>query len=111
VDVHGFSPSGHLVELAQGPHISLWDLATGTPLTPPLEHLPNPYLLAFPPDGSHLVPCANDATTCRWALPSDTRPADQLRRLAQLLAGQRIDASGSLVPLSREQLRAAWTGK
>ncbi len=43
-----------------------------------------------------------------WDLTPDARPVDDLVLLAQLLSGHHIDASGALVPLDVEALRAAW---
>ena len=43
-----------------------------------------------------------------WELPSNPWPADDLARLAGVMSGHRVDATGALEPLNTEGMRAAW---
>ena len=69
--------------------------ATQLPLTPPFRHQHQPPFGAveFSPDGGQLVVTSGD-TAQSWPLPRDPRPAADLVKLAQLLSGRRIEASG-----------------
>jgi predicted Zn-dependent protease len=77
----------------------VWDAATGQPITPPLKHTDFVYSAEFSPDGRRILTASGDTTARVWDLPTDARPAADLRRLAQYLAGYRIDARAGAVPL------------
>jgi hypothetical protein len=78
----------------------VWDAATGQPITPPLKHNGRVRHAVFSPDGRRVVTAGYDDGTARvWDLPTDSRPAVDLRRLAQWLAGSRIDDRAGSVPL------------
>jgi WD40 repeat protein len=103
-----FSPDGRRVLLAGRRSLQVWDTETALPVTPPLPLPPGPGNGAarWADDGRVLV--KDGATLAAWDVSADRRPADELRSWAQLLTGQRIDESGSLVPLTAAQLAAAW---
>jgi WD40 repeat protein len=65
-------------------------------VTPPLPHGGPVFGVAFSPDGHTLLTCSQDWTARLWDLTPDDRPAADLTRLAQLLAGSRVDAYGAL---------------
>jgi WD40 repeat protein/tetratricopeptide (TPR) repeat protein len=94
-----FSTDGRYVVTASGDFtVRVWDAATGRPITPPLKHDEDVEHAAFSPDGRRVVTGSHDQTARVWDLPTDSRPAAELRRLAQCLAGYRIDVlAGSVL--------------
>lgn len=107
-----FSPDGRQFVLTEylRPPLSvtrLWDAEAGLPVGPPLEHGAAVASVAFNSDGTRLATARMDGRAFVWDVAADTRPAEDLSLLAQLLAGHRIDATGALVPLSRDELRHA----
>jgi tetratricopeptide (TPR) repeat protein len=69
---------------------------------------------AFSPDGRRIVTASGDKTARVWdavtGQPIKPREdeAKDLISMAQLLSGMRVDRSGDLVPLTRDEVRAAW---
>jgi WD40 repeat protein/tetratricopeptide (TPR) repeat protein len=84
------------------------DFASGQPLTPPLRHTAatRGALLSF--DERILLSWGQDRTARLWDISPDNRPIEDLARLAGLLSARRLDSSGSISPLSREEWLAAW---
>ena len=76
----------------------LWDAHTGEPLTPYFAHVTGPVeaggILA---DGQVLLTRSGTNWVFR-RLPADSRSAEDWQALAQLLAGHRLDATGTLEP-------------
>jgi serine/threonine protein kinase/WD40 repeat protein/tetratricopeptide (TPR) repeat protein len=54
-NLFAFSPDGRLFALACGAEVYLWDMLTGEPAAPPLEHPERIHLLRFSPDGRVLL--------------------------------------------------------
>jgi WD40 repeat protein len=130
-----FSPDGSRVVTASGDNTArVWEAATGAPVSPPLRHAGTVVRAVFSPDGRCVLTEGQDGAARAWDaatgealgpplpaagwvrqaladdarawdLPPDRRPVDQLVRLTQWLSGHRIDTTGSLVPLSPEDLR------
>jgi WD40 repeat protein/serine/threonine protein kinase len=107
-----FSADGLRVATASADNTGrVWDAATGEPLTPPLWHRHWARITdtAFSPAGDRVVTAATDGTARVWELRPADWPAQDLERLAELLGGQRIDASGGgLIPLDLPALRERW---
>jgi WD40 repeat protein/tetratricopeptide (TPR) repeat protein/energy-coupling factor transporter ATP-binding protein EcfA2 len=106
-------PGGRFVLTRTSYDARVWDVATGEPVAPPFKQAA---LLdaTFNPDGLGVITLGGDGTTRLWKLPElpeEMRPAD-LRELAQLLSGQRIDAEGDnpqgLSPCEPQTLRKNW---
>jgi WD40 repeat protein len=98
------SPDGRFVATSGADMTArVWEAATGQPVTPPLRHRGQVSGVSFSPDGGTLLTFSQDATARLWDLVPDDRPAADLVLLAQLLAGQRLDAQGALDPLSPEE--------
>jgi WD40 repeat protein/tetratricopeptide (TPR) repeat protein len=112
-----FSPDGRLVATAASDGTArVWEAGTGVPVTPPLEHASMRYVnrAAFSPDGKRVFTGAaavrqiervfGYGRTARdvwvWDLSVDDQPVREAVLLAEWLAGQRLDATGSCVPLN-----------
>src|SRR5207253_34816 len=96
--------------------VRVWDAAGSTPLTPRFrppgaKASPGDYetvQAAFTRDGQRLLLIAN-GRIWGYDLTPDPRDAGELMRLAELLAGRRIDETGAaLMPLDSTTLRASW---
>jgi WD40 repeat protein/serine/threonine protein kinase len=109
-----FSPHGRFVVTAslgagaQPGTAQVWDAATGEPITPPLAHPDSLWHAAFSPDGRRLVTACGDGRARIWELPREDRPLADVVRLAQLIAGREIRASGQFVPLDAARARRDW---
>jgi tetratricopeptide (TPR) repeat protein len=111
-----FSPDGRRLLAACGAEAiyatnpgfaQVFDLATGWPLTPPLWRERFVQDARFSPDGRRIVTTSWVGGALLWDLEPDARPLDDLVRMAGLLSGMRVDASGAAVPISTSELREA----
>lgn len=85
-----FSPDGRFVLTAgKGDLAYVWDVATGDEVAP-VRRL-KPWVAGA---------LASPTGTEPWVLPADQRSVEELIRLAQRLSGHRVDANGTLMPLS-----------
>src|SRR5207244_3052348 len=93
-----FSPDGRRVVTASTDRTArVWDALTGEPLTPPLRHSSAVLDASFSPDGLRVVTTSRDQTARVWDLPHPDRAPQDLRLLAELLAGERVDSSGAVL--------------
>lgn len=71
-----FSPDGKYVVTASDDGTArVWDVGTGTPITPPLKHGAQIVCAAFSPDGSRVVTASHDGTASIWATAAGKRIA------------------------------------
>jgi WD40 repeat protein len=103
-----FSPDGRRVLLVGRRSVQVWEADGGLPVTPPLPFPPGRAAVAAWWADAGRVLVKDGEALAAWDVSPDPRPADELRSWAQLLSGQRIDESGSLVPLTAAELAAAW---
>jgi WD40 repeat protein len=104
-----FSPEGRRVVTASlDTTARVWDAQTGQPITGPLKH--NGWVVdaAFSPEGRRVVTASYDTTARVWDLPSDDRPAEDWRLLAELVTGQRMDPSGGFEAVEPKALAEIW---
>jgi WD40 repeat protein/tetratricopeptide (TPR) repeat protein/tRNA A-37 threonylcarbamoyl transferase component Bud32 len=97
-----------LVSASTDSSARVWDVATGTPLSPPLRHRETVWSAEFHPDGQQVLTASSDQSARLWAIAHETRSAEELRPLAELLAGFRGTDAGDLEPLERDRLLALW---
>jgi WD40 repeat protein/serine/threonine protein kinase len=89
-------------------YAQVWDAATGLPVTPPL---PSERFITgadLSPDGRRVATADDSGAVLLRTLEPDRRPFDDLRRLAEVLSGTRLDASGAAISLQVEELRSAY---
>lgn len=103
-----FSPDGGKIVTASQDHTArVWDAFTGEPITPAIVHPHSVEAALFSSDGNRVTTRAADGSERNWTLATDTRSPQELRKLAEVLAGKRI-TDGVCWPLEPETLRAAW---
>jgi tetratricopeptide (TPR) repeat protein len=110
-----FSPDGRRIVTASADRTArVWDAATGQPISTSMRHEGIVSHAAFSPDGRRIVTASMDKTARVWDAATDQtiKPredeAKDLISMAQLLSGIKVDRSGDLVPLTRDEVRAAW---
>src|SRR5262249_46036176 len=86
----------------------VWDARSGQSITPPLRHGANILDAAFDASGRAIITGCEDGRVRVWDLPAAMQPVADLEKLAQVLAGHRLDASVGVVPLDRETLSHHW---
>jgi WD40 repeat protein len=102
-----FSPDGRWIVTAGGGGTRVWE-TNGEPITPLVRHPWATASVRFIGEGRHVLAKRSYGESILWELPADNRPIEDLTKLAELLSGHRIDASGSEFPLTTEELQAAW---
>jgi WD40 repeat protein len=100
-----FSPDGRLVVSQSASGARAWESGSGQPVTPFF-----PQRADLSPDGRRLLLSSYDwrHRAVLWDLTPDAHPTEELIRLAEVLAGRRRTATGTLLPLSTEEYRRAW---
>jgi tetratricopeptide (TPR) repeat protein len=98
-----------IVATASSDHTAcVWDMATGEAVSPPLKHPSAVLHVAFSSDGRRLATSDLDGTTREWDLSVGEHDDADLKRLTQLMACHRLDATGGPTPLDREALQESW---
>jgi WD40 repeat protein len=104
-----FSPDGRWIATAGASGlVRVWSVRTGAAVSPPFRHSDVATCVAFDAQGLRLVSASLDGTARVWDLAPDPRPLEELQRLAEVLAGRRIDETGGVVDLTTDELRARW---
>jgi tetratricopeptide (TPR) repeat protein len=107
-EVHraSFSPNGRLVATAsQDGTARVWDAATGRAMTEPLRDVQAVHHVQFSRNGQWLATSSRFARI--WELPPPITVAPEwLAALAESVAGQAVDESGRLAPVSADALAA-----
>ena len=102
LDIH---PTGRLIATGDEAMAELWDLATGRPVGPPLDH-PSPLLaLHFAPDGRRLLTCCGDETARLWDAPASVSGSvERVKLRLEVLTGKELDDTGNARPLEGPEL-------
>jgi eukaryotic-like serine/threonine-protein kinase len=102
-----FCPQGRRLATACGDRTArLWDISTGSPLSPPLKHEGPVRAVAFRPDGKSIATAGDDGTIRLWdastGMPSGEplRTGSPVSELSISPDGTRIAASGGPLGLS-----------
>jgi eukaryotic-like serine/threonine-protein kinase len=110
----GFSHHGrYVVTTSDDKTARVWDATTGQPITPPLAHDGKVTYALFTPGDDAVRTISPDPEShvirvWRWDLTPDSRPANELQALCELLSMRRLDASGTPVPLPAAAVSNAW---
>jgi WD40 repeat protein len=88
--------------------VRLWDSRRGDLLTEFRGHTNVLQRVSFTPDDRRILSSSLDGTARLWTIPIEPRPLHDLRRLAHLLSGRRIDASGRVVAVNAAEIAANW---
>jgi WD40 repeat protein/Flp pilus assembly protein TadD len=104
-----FSPDGLRIATASKDRTAVvWDSASGQPICTGLVHPWTVRQAVFSSQGDHLVTTGPGGTRWMWDLRPDERPLEDLRKMAQMLAGHRIDEKRDVMPLDPVAQRSIW---
>jgi WD40 repeat protein len=99
-----FHPNGRILATGGEQAAGLWDVATGKPIGPPLDHPAALLAVSFSPDGGRLATCCGDDTARVWDVP---RPVvggiEQVKLWVEVLTGHELDEAGDARPLSAQE--------
>jgi len=103
-----FSPDARFVVTASSDRTArVWDAKTGELVMAPLRHDAAVQAAAFNSAGTRIF-TLTEGGLYSWDLPSEDRPVEDLALQAAVLAGRRIDSTGSFSTLTAEESREGW---
>ncbi len=103
-----FSPDARFVVTASCDRTArVWDAKTGELVMVPLSHDTAVQAAAFNSAGTRIFTLTEEGL-CSWDLPSEARPVEDLALQAAVLAGRRLDFTGSFSDLTPEESREGW---
>lgn len=88
--------------------VQLWDSRRGDLVAEFRGHSNAVQRVSFTPDDRGILSSSLDGTARHWTIPSDSRPLEDLRRLAHVLSGRKIDASGRVAAAKGGEISDAW---
>ena len=103
-----FSPDARFVVTASSDRTArVWDAKTGELVMVPLSHDTAVQAAAFDSAGAHIFTLTEQGVFS-WEMPSEGRPVEELVLQATVLAGRRIDFTGSFSDVTPEECREGW---
>ncbi len=104
------SPDGRLLCTAWGGNFArVWETASGQPVTPQFRHA-DITSVVWHHSGASVITIGKSGDTRVWDLSPAGQPVAELKSLARLLSAHRIlpGSESGIIPLSAEELSAAW---
>jgi len=86
----------------------VWNAATGTPVTPPLEHQGSVYAAAFSPDGTYVVTASRDHTARIWDAATGTPVTPPLEHQGAVNTAAFCPDGTRVVTASDDQTARVW---
>jgi WD40 repeat protein len=100
-----FHPDGRILATGGEQAAGLWDVATGKPIGPPLNHPSALLAVNFSPDGRRLATCCGDDTARLWEVPRPVSGGtERVKRWVEVLTGNELDEAGDARPLGGPEL-------
>jgi WD40 repeat protein len=127
INAIGFSPDGGLFWSRTSRLVRTWETATGDAVAPVLRHLGPPPSEPGRKASGGVVTRDDEQVRVAWSVDqrlgtsdgqggvnvwdfrAESRRPGEMEALARVLSMHRIEPGGGLVPLTREELRAAWS--
>lgn len=103
-----FSPDGNLVIIDFGSKSGarLWETFTNQEISPPLAHTAF-YAPTMSVDGTRMV-TESRSSAYVWDLRPEQRSINELKLWADVVSLHRVDETGSLIQLNKDQWRSSW---
>jgi WD40 repeat protein/serine/threonine protein kinase len=103
-----FSPDARFVVTASCDRTArVWDAETGELVMLPLSHHTAVQAAGFDSAGTHIFTLTAEGLYC-WELVSEAGPVEDLKLQAAVLAGRRIDSTGSFSDVTPQESRDGW---
>jgi WD40 repeat protein/energy-coupling factor transporter ATP-binding protein EcfA2 len=104
-----FSPDGRRIVTASQDHTArVWDVATGKPVTEPLQHRGFVNIAAFSPDGRHIVTASGDNTARVWDAATGRPVTEPLKHRGFVISAAFSPDGKRIVTASWDKTASVW---